>query len=248
MKSTFTHITLLIILVCSLSSQAQKPAPIDYQVGYRKTYYGGLQLHTHGWGATFSYSTFKTHKNKSLLNVEFVSMKHPKEYKRSSNNDTQAKSYAYGKQYSLSILRLNKGHQTILYEKLRKQGIEISLNTKYGVSLGFIKPVYLEILRLKGNRIETFTEKYDPTIHNTNNIYGRSSNLVGLSETTIVPGGHINSSFLFEFSSEREQIKSIEVGIAIDVFYKEIPLMARTENSFIYPSAYLNFQFGKKKI
>ena len=233
----------------SLVGYSQLPAGQDNKVGLRKAYYGGLQIHTKGWGATFTYSKFKTFQTKNIYSFELVSMRHGKEFKRSSVNDERAKSYFYGKQNMLTLLRIDKGSKKILYEKLRKRGLEISFNTKYGVACGFLKPVYLEVLKVYGNQeVKKVSEKYNPEIHSLNNIYGRSSNLSGLTELKIAPGLNIKGSFIFEFSNDRERIKSLELGLGLDAFYKRLPLMSTIKNNFLYPSVFLNFQFGKKTI
>lgn len=228
---------------------AQLPATNNNKASLRKAYYGGLQLHTSGWGATFTYSKFNTFKSKRTLSIEFVSMKHGKEFKRTTTNDERAKGYYYGKLNSLSILRLNRGSKKIIYEKLRKQGLEISLNIKYGISLGMLKPIYLEVLKINGNQdIKVATEKYNPEQHHINNIYGRSSKLTGISELSLVPGGNIKGSFIFEFANERDKIKSLELGLGLDIFYKRVPIMSTIKNNFLYPTVFLNFQFGKKTL
>jgi hypothetical protein len=239
----------LIVILSSLNGYSQLPANQNNKASLRKAYYGGLQLHTSGWGGTFTYSKFKTFTTKNTFSVELVSMKHGKEFKRTSTNDERAKGYFYGKQNSLSLLRINRGKKVIIYEKLRKQGLEISFNTKYGVSLGLLKPVYLEILKVNGNQdIKIVTERYDPELHNVNNIYGRASNTSGLSELRVIPGINIKGSFIFEFSNERDRVKSIELGLGLDAFYKRLPLMSEIKNNFLYPSVFLNLQFGKKTI
>lgn len=249
MKSTIYIITFFILTFTHFNGYSQLPAYQNNKASLRKAYYGGLQLHTSGWGATFTYSKFKTFKTKNTFSIEFVSMKHGKEFKRTSTNDERAKGYYYGKQNSLSLLRINKGNKKIIYEKLRKQGLEVSLNTKYGVSLGILKPVYLEVLKVNGNQdVKVVTEKYNPELHHINNIYGRSSNLTGFSELTIVPGANIKGSFIFEFSNERDKVKSLELGLGLDAFYKRLPLMSEVKNNFLYPSVFLNLQFGKKTL
>ena len=242
-------ILILITLLFTETVNAQLPAAQNNKVSLRKAYYGGVQLHTSGWGATFTYSKFKTFKTKNTLSFELVSLKHSKETKRISTNDERAKSYHYGKLNTLTLLRLNKGIKKIIYEKKRDQGLEVAYNIKYGVTVGFLKPVFLEILKVTANqKIELVSERYDPEFHHVNNIYGRSSKLMGLSQTKLTGGGNFKASFIFDFSSSRKKVKSLELGAGVDVFYKEVPLMAKIKNTFIYPTVFLNFQFGKKTL
>jgi len=215
----------------------------------RKEYYGGIQLHTRGWGSTFTYSKFKTFKDKKTYSIEFVSMKHGKEFKRTSVNDDRAKGYFYGKLNTLNLLRLNTGIKKVVYEKKRIQGVQIAYTISYGVTMGLVKPVYLEVLRVDDNQsVRVVTEKYDPEFHYVNNIYGRSSNLTGLSELAITPGINMKTGVMFEFANDRDRIKSLELGLLLDIFYKRIPIMSEVQNNFLYPSVFLNLQFGKKKL
>lgn len=248
-KSKYYIILLFVALFISNNIEAQLPATQNNKAGLRKAYFGGLQLHTSGWGATFTYSKFNTFKKKDLWAVEFVSMKHGKEFKRTSVNDERAKGYYYGKLNTLSLLRLSKGTKVNIYEKLRDGGVEISFVYKYGVTLGLLKPVYLEVLKVTpSQQVAVVTERYDPVYHHVNNIYGRSSNLTGIGEITINPGINLKASFIFEFSEDRERIKNLELGIGLDAFYKRLPIMAMIENHFLYPTVFLNLQFGKKTL
>lgn len=231
------------------NSYGQLPAGQVNKASLRKAYYGGVQLHTSGWGGTFTYSKFNTFKTKKTFTIEFTSMKHGKEFKRTSTNDDRAKGYYYGKLNTLNVLRLNRGRKKVIYQKLRKQGIEVSHNISYGVTLGLLKPVYLEIIKVNSNQDVRFvTERYDPELHHINNIYGRSSNLSGISELTITPGANLKTSFIFEYANDREKVKSLELGVGLDAFYKRLPIMSEIKNNFLYPTVFLNLQFGKKTL
>lgn len=240
---------LIYLIAYSNFSFGQLPAGQNNKASLRKEYYGGVQIHTSGWGGTFTYSKFNTFKKKNTYTIDFASMKHGKEFKRTSTNDERAKGYFYGKLNTLNVLRLNKGTKKVIYEKKRKQGLQIAHNISYGVTLGLLKPVYLEVLKVNSNQdVRVVTEKYDPELHHINNIYGRSSNLTGLSELSIVPGVNLKTGFIFEFANDREKVKSLELGIGLDAFYKRVPIMSEIKNNFLYPTVFLNLQFGKKTL
>ena len=131
-----------------------------------------------------------------------------------------------------------------------------------GVSLAFLKPVYLEILYVDdiSNEFYVETEKYSPTEHTPYNIYGRASYFKGFDEMQMQVGSYLKAGFSFEFSKEDEVIRSIEAGISIDAFKigdnaivgdtfgKELPIMAIAKNKKTFLSFYINmnFFFGKK--
>ena len=66
-------LTRFIILLISISfwqiSFAQIPATQENKAGFRSEVFGGLILHTNGWGGNFTYSKFKTYNR--LLNKIF---------------------------------------------------------------------------------------------------------------------------------------------------------------------------------
>ncbi len=211
---------------------------------------GGLVLHSNGWGLIFRRGTHVTAKKKRVWEIEAVSMKHPKEFKSVNPYFENAKGYIYGKQNSLMVLRGGYGHQRVLYHKedRRNGGVEVRYHYYGGVSLGFTKPVYLEILVPTNVPFEftLTTEKYNPDEHYIDNIYGKAPFAKGLSEVKINPGIYLKSGFSFEYASRQDNIRTIEAGVVVDGYYKKIPIMALTENKQLFLSFYVNIQFGAK--
>ena len=74
-----------------------------------------------------------------------------------------------------------------------------------GVSLAFLKPVYLEILYADDitNEFYVETEKYNPVEHSPSyNIYGRASYFKGFDEMQLQVGSYLKAGFSFEFSKK----------------------------------------------
>lgn len=211
---------------------------------------GGLVIHSNGWGAIFRKGTHVTAKKKRMWEIEIVSMKHPKEFKSVNPYFENAKGYIYGKQNSLLVLRGGYGFQRVIYHKedRRNGGVEVRYHYYGGASLGFTKPVYLEILVPTNVPFEftLSTEKYDPNQHYIDNIYGKAPFAKGLGEIKVYPGLYLKSGFSFDYASRQDNVRSIEAGVVVDGYYKKIPIMALTENKQIYLSFYVNVQFGSK--
>jgi hypothetical protein len=51
--------------------------------------------------------------------------------------------------------------------------------------------------------------------------------------------------FLFEYSRQDTEINALEVGIGMDLFPKDIPIMATEANSFFFTNLYVGYRFGK---
>lgn len=208
----------------------------------------GLNIHTAGWGGNFRRGKNITAYKKRLYEFEVFNIKHPKEVRTVNPYFDNAKSFFYGKQNTLTVVRLGFGKQKILFSKAEKGGVEVRLNYTGGFSLGLAKPVYLNILYpTKFEReYELRVEKYDPERHYVDNIYGRASFMEGIGEIKPYPGGYGKLGFAFEYGKWSESIKCIEVGAMVDVYAKEIPIMAKTENSQVYLNFYINLLYGRK--
>jgi hypothetical protein len=240
-----------IILLISISfwqiSFAQIPATQENKAGFRSEVFGGLILHTNGWGGNFTYSKFKTYKTYNLYCLDFVNIKDPKEYRIRYQvaPGSFTSSFKYGKVNSLYNLRLSFGKQRMLYEKQREKGVEIYFVWKAGLNTGIVKPKYLEIQNTEGVNT-TSQERYDPDIHNESNIFGRASLGKGLGESKIALGGNINAGFKFEIARDRENIFAIETGIVVDVFPTRVPILAYADKELLFYNFYINILFGKK--
>ena len=177
-------------------------------------------------------------------------MKHDKEYKIFGYPDENAKKYVYGKLNSLYIARVGLGRRRVVIEKLREKGLQFAINWSTGLSLGFVKPVYLEVFKYNPSTPDEIEgvalERYDPDIHDFIDIFGRARWSAGLSETTINPGGYFKAGIEFDYSTEREIINSLEIGMAIDVFLLPIKLMVENNRQNIFPTMYINFSIGNK--
>ena len=148
------------------------------------------------------------------------------------------------------ILRPIYGGKHQLTDKIRKAGVELNYIWGVGPSLGFLKPVYLEIGKPDQIPYETFEiERYDPAVHNVQNIYGRASWLNGVGEMKIYPGAHARAALSFEYSGSTTGIKGIEVGASMDAYPVVVPIMAEFEgvqNKQFFFEFYLAVQLGKR--
>lgn len=240
-----------------MSGWSQTAFPDQPTILYSNQYYGGLCLNSQGWGGFFTYGKYQNVSKISLFHADVQFVKHEKEVKRYSA-DPNARGYFYGKLNSFFVVHAGVGQKKILTEKLRRNGVQLSSNWLVGGSLGFTKPVYLEIFYTPTSINDNYVikvEQYDPERHFIDNIYGRASGLRGLGQLKFHPGAFVKYGFLVEYSNYRDGLKGLELGVQLDVFASKIPIMAekileeqqdRARNHQIFPSLYLNFFFGRK--
>lgn len=216
----------------------------DLKLYYRSSYAFGLVLHTEGFGGSFKYQKHASFKDKRFFTYEFLSLNHPKQKKIFSASDN-AKGFHYGKINAFSTMRFGFGAQHAFASKEIKKGVQIAYVYSGGFNLGFLRPIYLQI-RDPSDPTSYIPQRYDPEIHNSSNIYGRASFVNGLGGMEFVPGIFAKFGLNFEYSPYDDKLKGMEVGVALDLYYKEVPMMYATYNNQYWVTFYLMFEFGSK--
>ena len=213
---------------------------------YRTEYSGGAFLHTLGWGLNFRRGWRQTGFKKHIFSAELSTMKHTKEQKSFNPFFEDTKGFYFGKLNSLLNLRAAYGKQKTLFGKELKNGVQISLIYLGGVTIGLVKPEYLEIADALPSFNSITTERYDPDEHDLNQIFGRGPITKGLDELSIYPGLHGKFGMNFEGAAQDDVIWAVEVGANVDLFHKEVPLMAFAQNNQYFLTFYVNILYGKK--
>ncbi len=245
---SFLHLAFLLLILPA--AHAQQTIYEESRVPYKKEVYGGILLHGDGWGLQFYHAKYNTARDRRLLGVEIVGMKHPKEVKSFNPYYEDSRGYFYGKANSLMIVRPTYGRKWQITDKIRRSGVEVNFIWGVGPSLGLAKPVYLQIGKPDRIPYESIVvERYDPAVHDVQNIYGRATWFNGVNEMKVNAGAFARVAFSFEYSGQVTGLKGIEVGATMDAYQKTIPIMAELEgvqNKQLFFEFYLALQFGKK--
>ena len=244
---------LILLLLCgSMPLFAQETIYEETRVPFRKEIYGGAMIHGDGWGLNFYHAKYRTAIDRRLLGIEIVGMKHPKEVKSFNPYYEDSRGYFFGKTNALLIIRPTYGGKHQITDKIRRSGVEVNYVWGIGPSLGLVKPVYLQIGTPDQFPYENIvTERYDPAIHDVQNIYGRASYINGFGEMALYPGAFGRFGLNFEYSGNTLGLKALEVGVSADVYAKKVPIMADVEgvkNKQYFFELYLNLLFGKKYV
>ncbi len=236
-----------LFLSISLQGFSQEPDKDAGGTVMRREFSFGLNFNANaganGWGTAFDYSIQKTYKYKQSFGFTCTNIRHPKEFNVVSVNGS-SRGYFYGKLNSLVCFRPTYGGKLILFQAKRENGIEISYKWHLGPSFGLLKPVYLKIAKFNSNPID---ERYNPAVHNAENISGRSPWTKGLSESEIKIGLFLKTGFDFNFSTVTNKISGGEIGFMVDFFpTSAIQLAHNNPSQKIFPSLYLQFNLGQK--
>jgi hypothetical protein len=232
---------------------AQETSFDDARTLYSKEVTGGIMIHSDGWGLNFTHAKYRTARNRRMLGLEIVSMKHPKEVKSFNPYYEDARGYFYGKLNYMLAIRPTYGWKYQISDKVRRSGVEVNWFWAIGPSIAMVKPVYLEIGTTQVPYEDFVVERYDPANdnHDVSRIYGRASWFRGVEESYFVPGGFAKLGLNFEYASPSVTIKAIECGAAIDAYPQQIPLMAEVgdvENKQFFVTLFASLQFGKKTV
>ncbi len=237
----------IVLVLVSFSGVAQVPDKEDGKTVMRRHVLGGINFNANagatGWGLGFEYGFQKTYKYKHIVGFTVTNIRHPKEYKVFSVF-SNSRGYYFGKLFSLVSFRPTFGGKRYLFRAKRENGIEIAFKWNLGPSIGLLKPVYLRINKLNTTPKD---ERYDPSVHNFENIASRSNWVKGLNESSLALGVFTKMGIDFNFSNEQNKISGGEIGFMIDYFVgSPVALLHKNEGERLFASLYLQFNLGQK--
>jgi hypothetical protein len=209
-----------------------------------------LSLNSNGFGAGFRFGKRKTYLNKTLFDIGFAYIKHPKEVKVTPPNYyySTSRRYVDGKTHLFINLRPSIGFQREFFSKEDKGSIALKYYYGGGPSLGISKPIYYSFIIYDANGFYEYTldEKYEFAQHPLLNkfIAGRASFWKGFDELAFYPGLHAYAGISFEYSAVNQVINAIDVSMVFDAFNKKIPIMFTRYNNQFFLTLSVAYRFG----
>lgn len=221
---------------------------IDEQekVFYRDERSFGLLLHTSGYGISYRYGKRINYADKRLYEVGGYIYRDLKEVKITNPYWPNNRSFVFGKLNSLSYLNFGYGFQREIFRKFDVGGVAIRYFFTGGPSLALYKPIYYDVLYPVSLRDYVIrTEKFNESLHQSSDIFGRAGFFKGLDETKLVPGIFGKAGFNFEYSRYDRVLHSVEIGGMFHAFARKIPVMANDKKTQLIPALYISYRFGK---
>ena len=243
-------ISLVDFIVAQTDSQGKN-------IVYTKENDMGLTIGSNGLGLMYRIGTIEDIYKSWFWEFELLEMKHPTEYKQKNEDISGAKSFAYGKQNSLYVLRIGRIHSDLIFRKAEMNGVRVSYTYGGGISIGVLKSYYLNVLypTIYPGYYEVITERYNPDqpiedqeFMNWYAIYGSAGFKYGITELDVLPGIYAKAGLQFEFGEYLDVVKAIEVGASLDAYPKRVPIMIKEENRFLFLSLYISLQIGSRKV
>ena len=213
---------------------------------YRKQSVFGVELRTNGYGVFYELGKMKSPRFSTLYKIEFTEIKHPKEEKLPNGAFAFGNPYIYGKVNNFYQLKLGFGQQIILGQKGNKNGVAVTGIYEGGLSLGLLRPYYLQIQDSTGS---TRTIKYDQdtSLFVNGRIVGGAGLSKGWNEIKVKPGVYLRTAVRFDFGRYNEMVQGIEGGLVLEAYSSKIPIMLYNKEHQIYFQAYIALVFGRRK-
>jgi hypothetical protein len=224
---------------------------------YSKESHMGFNLNTNGLGFIFRKGDIKDIYHTAFWELEVMEVKHPKEFKQKNEDIDGAKGFSFGKQNNFYVINAGYTISKLLFRKSSINGVRITYNYGAGLSLGILKPYYLNVLYPSNfaGYYEIVQEKYDSNMPsdeqefmNWYSIYGASGFKYGLGELRPLPGGYTRASIQFEWGEYLDVVKALEVGLCVEVYPSRVPIMIIEENRMFFFTLYISLQIGKRKV
>lgn len=216
-------------------------------LAYNKQTALGLQLRTNGYAAFIELGRMKTPRVTNLYSLEISEIFHPKEEKVPSTDQNYfGGSFKYGKINNFYQAKLGFGQQYIFGQKGNRNGIAVLGIYQGGLSIGMLKPYYLDIDDNGGSRSIKYSGA-DTTAFLNGSILGSSGLGKGWSDVKIQPGAFVKLGLRFDFDSYNESIKALEIGFSVDAYAKKIEQMAYNKPRQLFFQGHIGFVFGGRK-
>lgn len=222
---------------------------------YNKQWMMGAKLLTDGWSGFYEWGKMKSVTKTNWYSFEIGERKHPKEEKiakDAGNGFFFGNPLVYGKQNVFLYTKLGFGQQLLIGGKGNRNGVAVSAIYGGGLSLGLLKPYYLDVvdpltneslsIKWKGDDSRTDSLFLDP-----NYIVGGSGFFEGFNEIQVKPGLFTKTGFRFDYGRYNEIISALECGINFEYYFADMPIMIDNEAKKLFVGFYVAIDFGRRK-
>lgn len=209
----------------------------------------GIRLATDGYGISFEKGKFKTPRRTLLYEFELNEKHSPKEHHISAQSDGfDFSSVVPYKLNNFYEFKAAIGQQILIGGKGNKNGVAVTALYTGGLTLGMLKPYYLDISNAitGASDRQTYAQLADDTTVG-DQITGASGFTVGWGNLTIKPGVNAKQAMRFDYGRLNQTVAAIEVGLTEEFFTGKMPIMYKIPGSQFFFNAYVSILFGSRK-
>lgn len=214
---------------------------------YEKQSIFGIQLRTNGYGIFYELGKMKTNRKTNIYRIDIAEIKHNKEEKLMGGSFPFGNPFIYGKINFFYPITLGFGQQYILGQKGNKNGVAVSAVYNAGISIGLLRPYYVDVLNANNEEVTIKYTKEDSALFVSGQFQGSSGLRKGWNELKIKPGGFIKAAMRFDYGRFNESVNGLEIGMSLEAYASKIPIMLLQKEDRLFFQAYIAILFGKRK-
>ena len=209
-----------------------------------------ITIRNDGYAIGFEKGKFKSIKKTNLWWVHLGERKHPKEEKITLNvgGVQLGNPFIFGKKNNFYLLNIGIGQQRLLGGKSNKNGISVAAVYGGGLSLGLLKPYYLEVFSDTSNNNDII--KYsleDQRFLNPGYIVGAAPFGKGFNELKLVPGAFVKGGFRFDYGKLKDVAAALELGVSAEYYTQKVPTLWGQKEKTLFISGYVSLIFGNRR-
>lgn len=217
---------------------------------YNKQSAFNITLRNDGYAIGYEKGKFISTKKSSLWWVSLGERKHPKEEKITlkTGGVQIGNPFVYGKKNNFYMLNIGFGQQKLLGGKSNKNGIAVAAIYGGGLSLGLLKPYYLEVFNdtSSTNDFIKYSEE-DERFLNPRYILGSAPFGKGFNEIKLVPGAFVKGGFRFDYGKMKDIVAALEVGVSAEYYTQKIPTLWGQKEKTLFISGYVSLILGSRR-
>ena len=209
----------------------------------------GVKLATDGYGLYFEKGKFKTPTRTILYQFELNEKKSNKEHHVSFSPDGfNVSSLVPYKTNNFYELKGSIGEQRLIGGKGNKNGVAVMALYSGGISLGLLKPYYVNVQDdgTDSTYRRTFAQLQSDT-SSTERVTGAAGPFVGWGHLKVKPGLNGKVAMRFDYGRLNQTISAIEVGLTGEYYFGKIAQVTLVPQKQFFFNAYICLLFGSRK-
>ncbi|MGZ8557893.1 MAG: hypothetical protein ACXWWC_06160, partial [Chitinophagaceae bacterium] len=148
-------------------------------------------------------------------------------------------------------ITLGFGQQHILGQKGNKNGVAVTAVYNAGLSIGLLRPYYLNVEdpdpATGGERAIKYSGADTTLFLDQSAIISGGGFGKGWSELKVKPGAFAKVGMRFDFGRYNESVQALEIGMSIEAYASKIQIMALQNDKRMFFQGYIAFLFGRRK-
>lgn len=208
-----------------------------------------ISLRSDGYGLGYEHGKYKKINKTNLWWFTFGERKSPKEEKlmQQGAGFQVGNPYIFGKKNNFYFLNIGFGKQLLLGSKSPKNGIAVSAVYGGGLSLGMLKPYYLDVITQAGTRDNIKYEDDSATFLDPNFILGSAPFGKGFNEIKYVPGVFAKGALRFDYGRFNDIVSALEISFSGEYYTQKMPIMLLNKEKKLFITGSVSLIFGSRR-